>query len=103
MAAQTLYVYFVTAGQSEDDKAINDRQLQNMQGTVARGATPGNLLAFTGPVSATTADMLVEAFKGAQSGTFKGVIVLFIGDRFDERRVEDAVKPAGAIFRFVVI
>lgn len=101
MAAQQPYIYYVTAGQSDDDKAQNTRQLQNVQDTVTRGVTPGNLLAFTGPVSATTADMIVAAFKGAQPGTFKDVIVLFIGDKADEQRVEDAVKVTGATFRFV--
>ncbi|MFS6695663.1 hypothetical protein WHL94_14230, partial [Staphylococcus aureus] len=62
MAAQQPYIYYVTAGQSDDDKAQNTRQLQNVQDTVTRGVTPGNLLAFTGPVSATTADMIVAAF-----------------------------------------
>jgi hypothetical protein len=101
MAAQQPYVYFVTPGQTDDDKAQNDRQLQNVQDTVARGVLPGNLLAFTGPVSATTADMIVAAFKDAKPGTFKDVIVLFIGDKADQQRVEDVIKPTGATFRFV--
>lgn len=101
MAAQQPYAYLVTPGLTDDDKAQNARQLQNVQDTVARGVTPGNLLAFAGPVSATTADMVVAAFKDAQSGTFKDVIVVFIGDKADEQRVADAVKVAGATFRFV--
>ncbi|MBD8873392.1 hypothetical protein [Rhodanobacter sp. DHB23] len=101
MAAQQPYAYLVTPGQTDDDKAQNARQLQNVQDTVSRGVTPGNLLAFAGPVSATTADLLVAAFKDAQPGTFKDVIVLFIGDKADQQRVEDAVKPTGATVRFV--
>lgn len=101
MAAQQPYVYFVTPGQTADDKAMNDRQLQNVQDTVARGVLPGNLLAFVGPVSSTTADLAVAAFQGAKSGTFKDVIVLFVGDKADEARVEAAIKPTGATFRFV--
>ena len=101
MAAQQPYAYLVTPGQTDDDKAQNDRQLQNVQDTVARGVLPGNLLAFAGPVSATTADMVVAAFKDAKPGTFKDVIVLFIGDKADEQRVEDVIKPTGATFRFV--
>jgi hypothetical protein len=101
MAAQQPFAYLVTPGQTDDDKAQNDRQLQNVKDTVARGVTPGNLLAFAGPVSATTADMIVTAFQGAQPGTFKDVIVLFIGDKADEQRVDDAIKPTGATVRFV--
>ncbi|MBD8882040.1 MULTISPECIES: hypothetical protein [Rhodanobacter] len=101
MAAQQPYVYYVTPGQKDDDKAQNDRQLQSVQDTVARGVTPGNLLAFVGPVSATTGDLAVAAFKSAQPGTFKDVIVLFVGDKADEQRVSDAVKVTGATFRFV--
>jgi hypothetical protein len=62
---------------------------------------PGNLLAFGGPDSAKTADFVISAFGKAQPGTFKGVIVLFIGDEADHQRVEDAIKPSGATFRFV--
>ena len=101
MAAQAPYPYLVTPGQTDDDKAMNDRQLQNVQDAVARGVLPGNLMAFAGPVSATTADLVVAAFKDAKPGTFKGVIVLFIGDKADEQRVEDVIKPTGATFRFV--
>ena len=101
MAAQAPYPYLVTPGQTDDDKAMNDRQLQNVQDAVARGVLPGNLMAFAGPVSATTADLVVAAFKDAKPGTFKGVIVVFIGDKADEQRVEDVVKPTGATFRFV--
>jgi hypothetical protein len=101
MAAPQPFAYLVTPGLTDDDKAQNDRQLKNVQDTVARGVTPGNLLAFAGPVSATTADLIVTAFQGAQPGTFKDVIVVFIGDKADEQRVEDAIKPTGATVRFV--
>ncbi|MBA2077314.1 MAG: hypothetical protein BGP10_13395 [Rhodanobacter sp. 68-29] len=101
MAAQQPYAYLVTPGQTDDDKAQNDRQLQNVQDAVARGVLPGNLMAFAGPVSATTADLVVAAFKDAKPGTFKGVIVVFIGDQADQQRVADVVNPSGATFRFV--
>ncbi|GAB3781878.1 hypothetical protein [Dyella agri] len=101
MAAQAPYPYLVTPGQTADDKAQNDRQLQNVQDAVARGVLPGNLMAFAGPVSATTADLVVAAFKDAKPGTFKDVIVVFIGDKADEQRVAGVVNPTGATFRFV--
>ncbi len=101
MKATQPYAYMVTAGTTDDQKAQNQRQLEGVQDTVARGVLPGNLLAFGGPVSATTADFVVSAFKGANPGSFKDVIVLFIGDQVDEQRVSDALKPTGATFRFV--
>ena len=101
MKANQPYAYMVTAGTTDDSKAQNARQLQSVQDTVARGVLPGNLLAFGGPVSATTADFVVTAFKNANPGSFKDVIVLFIGDKVDEPRVADALKPTGATVRFV--
>ncbi|HWU78182.1 MAG TPA: hypothetical protein VN043_16910 [Rhodanobacter sp.] len=101
MKANQPYAYMVTAGTTDDSKAQNARQLQSVQDTVARGVLPGNLLAFGGPVSATTADFVITAFKGANPGSFKDVIVVFIGDKADEQRVADALKPTGATFRFV--
>jgi hypothetical protein len=101
MRATQPYAYMVTAGATDDAKAQNDRQLQNVQDTVARGVTPGNLLAFGGPDSGKTADLIVAAFKDAKPGSFKDVIVLFIGDQPDEQRVGDVLKPTGATYRFV--
>ncbi|HEY1588324.1 MAG TPA: hypothetical protein VGG00_01225 [Rhodanobacter sp.] len=103
MTANQPYAYMVTAGTTDDAKAQNDRQLQSVQDTVARGVLPGNLLAFGGPVSATTADLVVAAFKDAKPGSFKDVIILFIGDKADEQRVTDALKPTGATIRFVAM
>jgi hypothetical protein len=72
-----------------------------VQDTVARGVLPGNLLAFGGPSSAATSEFVVDAFKNANPGSFKDVIVVFIGDKADEQKVSDAMKPTGATFRFV--
>jgi len=103
MSASQPYAYMVTAGATDDDKAQNDRQLQSVQDTVARGVLPGNLLAFAGPDSGKTADLIVAAFKDAKPGSFKGVIILFIGDKADEQRVDDTLKPTGATIRFVAM
>ena len=61
---------------------------------------PGNMVAAGGPDSATTAQLMETAFKQASPGSFKGVIVLFIGDKADEAAVKAAVGPSGATFKF---
>ena len=101
MTATQPYPYMVPAGDDDASQASRDRQLQNVQDTVARGVLPGNLLAFAGPDSGKTADLITTAFKDAKPGSFKGVIVLFIGDQADEQRVDDVLKPTGAEVRFV--
>jgi hypothetical protein len=103
MTASQPYAYMVTPGVSDDDKAQNDRQLQSVQDTVARGVLPGNLLAFAGQDSGKTADLVTAAFKDAKPGSFKDVIILFIGDKADEQRVTDVLKPTGATIRFVAM
>jgi hypothetical protein len=57
---------------------------------------PGNMLAFGSPESAKLADLVVEAFKGSQAGSMKGVRVLFIGKKEDQERVKAAVEPTSA-------
>ena len=101
MTAKRPYLYFIPAG--DDDEALSQRmnQLSNVQDVVARTVLPGNLMAFGGPDSATTADFIVQAFQNAEKSAFKGVIVLFIGDKADEQRVVDALAPSGATVRFV--
>jgi hypothetical protein len=41
-----------------------------------------------------------NAFKNAAQGSFKGVVVLFIGDKADEAAVQAAIAPSGATFKF---
>lgn len=101
MTADQPYPYFVPAGNDDADVAERQRQLSNVSDTVARGVLPGNLMAFAGPDSSMTADLVVGAFENAQPGSMNKVIVLFIGDKADEQRVADVVKPTGATFRFV--
>jgi hypothetical protein len=101
MTANQPYAYLVKAPVDDDAKAQNARQLQGIQDTVARGVLPGNMLAFAGPDSAATADLVIAAFKDARPGSFKDVIVLFIGNKADEQRVEEVLKPTGATIRFV--
>ena len=103
MKADRPYPYLVPAGDSEDDVARRGRQLSNVQDTVARGVLPGNMLVFAGPDSAKTADLVIAAFKDAKPGSFKDVIILFIGDQADQQRVADVLKPTGAESRFVAM
>lgn len=95
------YMYFVPAG--EDDTAKTDRanQLDNVKTTVSRGVLPGNMMAFGGPDSAATAQLVVEAFKDAQPGSFKDVVVLFIGTAADGETVKQALAASAADVRVV--
>jgi hypothetical protein len=95
------YVYFVPTGDDEAAQADRDNQLSNVQTVVARGVVPGNMLAFGGPDSATTADLIIESFASANEGSFKDVVVLFVGSPADQQRVADALAPSAADYRFV--
>ncbi|GLQ88852.1 hypothetical protein [Dyella flagellata] len=101
MTAPQPYAYLVPAGDTEEAKDARDRQLSNIQDIVARGVLPGNLLAVGGPDSGKTADVVTTAFKDAKAGSFKGVIVVVIGDKADQQRVEDVLKPTNATIRYV--
>ncbi len=101
MKAPQPFAYMVTPGLTGEQQAQNARQLQGVQDTVARGVLPGNLLAFGGPSSAATSEFVIDAFKSANAGSFKDVIVVFIGDKADEQKVQAALQPTGATFRFV--
>jgi len=101
MSAPQPYAYMIPAGESDDAKDSRDRQLSNVQDIVARGVLPGNLLAFGGPDSGKTADLVTTAFKDAKPGSLKGVIIVVIGDKADEQRVNDVLKPTDATIRYV--
>jgi hypothetical protein len=101
MSAPQPYAYLVPAGDSDDAKDSRDRQLSNVQDIVARGILPGNLVAVGGPDSGKTADLVTAAFKDAKPGSMKGVIILVIGDKADEQRVDDTLKPTDATIRYI--
>lgn len=94
------YMYFVPAG--DDGKAELDRsnQLDNVKTMISRGVVPGNMLAFGGPDSKITADLIVDAFAEGQANTFKDVVVLFVGSPADSERVQAALGTVGASYRF---
>lgn len=101
VTSRTPYMYFVPAG--DDTAAVDARinQLDNVKTVVARTVLPGNMMAFGGPNSTLTADLITDAFKDAQAGAFKGVIVLFVGAATDNERAGTALAPSGATYRFV--
>ncbi len=95
------FMYYVPAGDSMAAEDARKSQLDNVGATVARGVLPGNMLAFGGPDSKATADLIVEAFANANDGSFKNVVVLFAGAAADQQRVQDAIAKSGAELRFV--
>lgn len=95
------YMYFVPAGDDDGARADRANQLDNVKTTVARGVLPGNMMAFGGPDSALTAALVTEAFKDAQAGSFKDVVVLFIGTPADGEAVKQALAGSAADVRFV--
>ncbi|MEP7043460.1 MAG: hypothetical protein ABI843_10385 [Dokdonella sp.] len=95
------YMYFVPGGDDDASKADRSNQLENVKTTVSRGVLPGNMLAFGGPDSALTAQMVTEAFKDAQAGSFKDVVVLIIGKPADGDAVKQALASSAADVRVV--
>lgn len=94
------YVYFVPSASNPADQATLGRVQGQIDDMVTATVLPGNLVAAGGPSSATTAQVLENAFKSAAPGSFKDVIVLFIGDKADEAAVKAAIDPSGATFKF---
>lgn len=95
------YMYFVPSGEDADIKSARENQLGNVQTVVARGVLPGNMMAFGGPDSKATADLILSAFQGAKAGSMKNVRFLFIGTTDDSARVKAVVDPTGVDFRNV--
>jgi hypothetical protein len=95
------YMYFVPGGDDDTAKGDRQNQLDNVKTVVARGVLPGNMMAFGGPESKTTATLITDAFKDAQAGAFKDVVVLFIGAPGDLDSVKQALASSGAEVRFV--
>ena len=94
------YVYFVPSSKYPENQGAIGRVQDQVNSVVAATVLPGNMIAAGGPDSATTAQVLENGFKQASPGSFKGVVVLFIGDKADEAAVKAAVDPSGATLKF---
>ncbi|MBA8885692.1 hypothetical protein [Dokdonella fugitiva] len=95
------YMYFVPAGDDEASVADRNNQLENVRTVVSRGVLPGNMMAFGGPDSKLTSALIIDAFKDATPGSFKDVVVLFVGATAEGAAVKLALDPTGADVRFV--
>ena len=95
------YMYYVPTGDGADQQTDRGNQLDNVKTTVSRGVLPGNLMAFGGPESKFTSDLIVDAFKEAPDGGLKGVVILFVGAQADSDKVKDAVTKSGSDYHFV--
>lgn len=95
------YMYYVPGGADEANAADRANQLENVSTVVARGVLPGNMMAFGGPDSAITSQLIIDAFKDVQPGSFRDVVVLFIGAPADADKVKQALATSGADARFV--
>lgn len=99
--SNTPYAYFVPSAKYPENEDSIGRVQGQVNDVVAATVLPGNMIAVGGPDSSTSALVLESAFKQASPGSFKGVVVLFIGDQADEAAVKAAVDPSGATFKFV--
>ena len=99
--ATNTYVYVLPAPDTADFQGYYDRQLEKAQGDIERGMVENTLIAFGSPNSEKTANLAVASFEKAEAGKLKGVRVLFIGDQADSARVQAAVEPSGATYKFV--
>ena len=93
-------IYFVPGGDDNEASEARERQLANVQQALSRGVRPGNLIAFGGPDSHASADLVVSAFHGMPAGSCQGAVVLFMGAPADQARVAAAVQTSGATARF---
>jgi len=96
------YLYFLPGVSTADFQGEYDRLQEKLDSDLARGTTGDNVvLAFASPASAKLADMIVDSFGRVEAGSMKGAKVMFIGDAADSQRVEPAVTPSGATYKFI--
>ena len=99
--ASNTYVYVLPGPDNAEFQGYYDRQLEKAQGDIERGILENTLIAFGSPNSEKTGNLAVASFERAEAGKLKGVRVLFIGNSADSARVQAAVEPSGATYKFV--
>lgn len=94
------YMYFIPPAGGDEEQRQYDAQLENVQNAVGRGILAGSMLAFGGPDSGRTAQVIIDSFALAGPKSLKGVRVVFMGDAVDDVRVREAVAPSEAEYIF---
>ena len=95
------FLYYLVPESDPEFADKYGRQVEAATTTIARGVSPGNMLAFGSSASAKMADLIEAAFKGVEADSMKGVRVVFIGAAADNARVQTIVQPTGADYIFV--
>ena len=95
------FLYYLSPESDPEFDAKYQRQVESATTAIARGVSPGNMLAFGSSASAKMADLIEAAFKDVQADSMKGVRVVFIGSAADNARVQTIVQPTGADYIFV--
>lgn len=95
------FLYYLVPESDPDFSDKYGRQVEAATTTIARGVSPGNMLAFGSSASAKMADLIEAAFKDVEADSMKGVRVVFIGEAADNARVQTIVQPTGAEYIFV--
>ena len=95
------YVYFLPSESTEGFGGQYERQLEKLEGDLARGILGGNMLVFASPSFTKEAEMIETAFKPVPANSMKDVKVVYIGTPIDGERVKAAVTPAGVNYIFV--
>ena len=94
------YMYYIPPAGGDEEQRQYDAQLENVQNAVGRGILAGSMLAFGGPDSGRTAQVIIDSFALAGPKSLKGVRVVFMGDAIDNEKVTAAVAPSEADYIF---
>lgn len=98
--ANSPFVYFVPSAVDPADATALAQVQADLNDVVAATVLPENMVAIGGPSSRTTAMVLETAFRRAAPNSFKGVVILFIGNEADRVAVARTIRSSGATFRF---
>lgn len=94
------YMYYIPPAGGAEEQRQYDAQLENVQNAVGRGILAGSMLAFGGPDSGRTAQVIIDSFALAGPKSLKGVRVVFMGDAIDDEKVKAAIAPSEAEYIF---
>ena len=96
--SKRIFATFVEYGSDEEKAALHVDFIKNF---VGRGIAEGTLILFASPDSPLMATIVEQACANPpKPNMLKGISVIFIGQKAEERRVKAAVRAWGASFTF---
>ena len=95
------YVYVIPGGDSVTANARRQEEIDSIVHSIGPVLMPGGMLILGGPQAKQTTAFITVLSKQIKADSMKGIVVMVVSDPAEQDANTAALKPSGAVVRFV--